>query len=164
MRASTATAGDAVRQPGGRVVVIGVGDEFRRDDGAGPVVMRRLLTRVPRHVDLLACDGEPARLEAWAGAALAIVVDTVRAEPPHPGRLHRLVLDRPPGGNTKETRMASDWARRRALALALHRMPGRLIVHAVEAGDLAQGIGLTRPVAAAVDALADAVVREIQNA
>jgi hypothetical protein len=43
-------------------------------------------------------------------------------------------------------------------------MPGRLIVHAVGAGDLVQGTGLAPAVAATVDALAAAVMREIQNA
>ena len=76
----------------GRVVVIGVGNEFRRDDGAGPTA--RLRGRVPGGVELLVCDGEPTRLiEAWDGAALAVVIDAVRAEPAVPGRLHRLVLD-----------------------------------------------------------------------
>ncbi len=74
-------------------MVIGVGNEFRRDDGAGPAVLARLRGRVPGGVELLVSDGEPARLiEAWAGAALAVIVDAVRAEPAVPGRLHRLVL------------------------------------------------------------------------
>ena len=72
---------------GGRVVVIGVGNDFRRDDGAGPAVVASLRGRVPPGVELVLTDGEPTRLiEAWAGAALAIVVDAVRAHPPRPGR------------------------------------------------------------------------------
>jgi len=47
------------------------------------------------------------------------------------------------------------------LALALDRMPGRLIVHAIEAADLTQGTGLTPLVAAAVDEVADAVLSDI---
>jgi hydrogenase maturation protease len=50
------------------------------------------------------------------------------------------------------------------LALALDRMPGRLIVHAIEAADLAQGTGLTPPVAAAVDAVASAVLADLRPA
>jgi hypothetical protein len=41
-------------------------------------------------------------------------------------------------------------------------MPGRLIVHAIEAGDLTYGTGLTRPVAAAVDVVADAILDDIR--
>jgi hydrogenase maturation protease len=47
------------------------------------------------------------------------------------------------------------------LAVALDRMPGRLIVHAIEAADLGQGPGLTPPVAAAVAAAADAVLVDL---
>ena len=69
------------------VVVIGVGNEFRRDDGAGPAVIGPLRDLVSSGVELVITDGEPTRLiEAWTGAALAVVVNAVRAEPPQPGR------------------------------------------------------------------------------
>jgi hydrogenase maturation protease len=67
----------------GQVVVIGVGNEFRRDDGVGPAVVASLRDRVPPGVDLVLTDGEPTRLiEAWTGAVLAVVIDAVRAHPP----------------------------------------------------------------------------------
>ena len=40
---------------------------------------------------------------------------------------------------------------------------GRLIVHAIEAADLTQGAGLTPPVAAAIDDVASAVLRDIRD-
>ena len=80
--------------PNGPVVVIGVGNDFRRDDGAGPAVVARLRDLVPPGIRLVVTDGEPTRLiEAWTGAALAVVVDAVRAEPPHPGQVHRFVVE-----------------------------------------------------------------------
>ena len=48
-----------------------------------------------------------------------------------------------------------------ALALALDRMPGRLVVHAIEAADLTQGPGLTPTVAAAVPTVAAAVLGDL---
>ena len=45
--------------------------------------------------------------------------------------------------------------------MALDRMPGRLIVHAIEAADLAQGPGLSPPVAAAVGAVAQAILADL---
>ncbi len=147
----------------GRVVVIGVGNEFRRDDGIGPAVLARLRGQVPAAVELLVSDGEPARLiEAWSGADLAVVVDAVRADPAEPGRLHRLVLDEtiPPGLHRVSSHgLALGDAV--GLAQALGLLPGRLIVHAVEAADLGPGPGLSPPVAAAAAALAAAVVAEV---
>lgn len=50
--------------PGGRVVLIGVGNEFRRDDGAGPRLAARLRGRVPPGVAVVASHGDPAALRA----------------------------------------------------------------------------------------------------
>jgi len=145
------------------VVVIGVGNEFRRDDGAGPAVIGRLRDLVPSGVGLVITDGEPTRLiEAWTGAALAVVVDAVRAEPSHPGQVHRFVVDRlgpGKGGTASSHGLGLDDAI--TLAVALDRMPGRLIVHAIEAADFTQGTGLTPAVAAAVDVTAAAVLNDI---
>jgi len=149
--------------PGGTAVVIGIGNEFRRDDGAGPAVIAQLRGRVPAGVRLVVTDGEPARLiDAWTGAALAVVVDAVRAAPPDPGRVHRFVVDRPgtPAGRAASSHgFGLDEAI--ALAAALDRMPGRLIVHAIEAADLTQGPGLTPAVAAAVDVVARAILDDL---
>jgi hydrogenase maturation protease len=147
------------------VVVIGLGDEFRRDDGAGPAVIDQLRELAPPGVALVVTDGEPTRLiEAWTGAALAVVVDAVRAEPPQPGTAHRFVLDRPgPGAAWPASSHGFGLDDAIALALALDRMPGRLVVHAIEAADLTQGTGLTSAVAAAVDTVAAAILDDIAS-
>ncbi|HJY59877.1 MAG TPA: hydrogenase maturation protease [Streptosporangiaceae bacterium] len=147
------------------VVIIGIGNEFRRDDGAGPAVVSALRDLAPPPgVELMITDGEPARLiQAWTGARLAVVVDAVRAQPPSPGRVHRFVLDRP---RTGAGRTASSHGfgldDAVSLAAALDRMPGRLIVHAIEAADLTQGLGLTPLVAAAVGTVARAILDDIR--
>jgi hydrogenase maturation protease len=147
----------------GAIVVIGVGNEFRRDDGAGPAVVAWLRDLEPPGVRFVITDGEPTRLiEAWTGAALAVVVDAVRADPPHPGQVHRFVVERPGAGTGRPASshgLGLDDAV--SLAIALDRMPGRLIVHAIEAADLTQGPGLTPPVAAAVSAVASAVLDDL---
>ena len=147
----------------GRAVVIGVGNEFRRDDGAGPEVVARLRGQLPDDVCLLVSDGEPARLiEAWAGAPVAVIVDAVRAEPAVPGRVHRLVLHRAGAATAPPTSshgLGLDCAI--GLAQALDRMPGMLILHAVDAADVGQGTGLTPAVAAAIDTLAAAVLDDL---
>jgi len=147
------------------VVVIGVGNEYRRDDGAGPAVVGRLRGRVPSGVELVITDGEPTRLiEAWTGAALAVVVDAVRARPPRPGQIHRFAVDRldtAAGQAASSHGFGLDDAI--ALAAALDRMPGRLIVHAIEAADLSLGTGLTPAVAAAVDVVARAIISDVAH-
>jgi hydrogenase maturation protease len=157
-----------------RVVVIGVGNEFRRDDGIGPEVLSRLREHiVPGQaagggatLQLVCSDGEPASMiEAWTGASLAVVVDAVVAEPPAPGRLHRLVVgrDEAAGGRPVSSHGLS-LGEAVGLGGALGRMPDRLIVHAVEAADVGHGAGLTPAVSAVADALTAAVLRDVQAA
>src|SRR4029453_2456582 len=70
---------------GVRGTVIGVGNEFRRDDGFGPAAVAPRAGRQARDgrlaaVDLRASDGEPtALLELWRDADLAVVVDAVQS-------------------------------------------------------------------------------------
>jgi hydrogenase maturation protease len=147
----------------GRAVLIGVGNEFRRDDGAGPLLVTALRDRVPAGVHTVLSDGDPAELiGAWAGARLAVVVDAVRAEPGVPGRLHRLVLEdcgAMPGRAVSSHGLGAGEAI--GLARVLGRLPGRLIVHTVEAGDVSRGTGLTRAVSAALPRLAAAVLADL---
>ena len=149
--------------PGSRQVVIGVGSEFRRDDGIGPEVVSRLRGQAAGTVQLLVCDGEPTRMiEAWAGASLAVVVDAVLASPPVPGRLHRIELDQADGWDARPVSSHGlSLGDAIGLARALDRMPERLIIHAVEAADLRLGVGLTPAVAAAAAPLATAVLRDL---
>ncbi|HVB43364.1 MAG TPA: hydrogenase maturation protease [Streptosporangiaceae bacterium] len=165
------TAGTAGRRSGPRTIVIGVGNEFRRDDGIGPYVVALLRNMLPRSVRLLVSDGEPGRLiEEWAGADLAVVVDAARPRSGQvePGRTHRIVvgqtdqLDQWPVTPVSSHGFGLDAAI--GLGRALGRMPGRLIVHAAEAADWGYGTGLTPEVSTAASALAAAIVAEVSTA
>jgi hydrogenase maturation protease len=150
------------------VVVIGVGNEFRRDDGIGLEVLSRLREHAgagaEARVKLVHSDGEPASMiEAWTGASLAVVVDAVVADAPAPGRMHRFVIGRDaPAGDNAVSSHGLGVAEAVGLATALGRMPDRLIIHAVEAGDVGHGVGLTPAVSAAAAALTAAVLRDVQ--
>lgn len=145
------------------IVVIGVGNEFRRDDGVGPAVVTQLADQVPAGVRLVISDGEPTRLiEAWAGAQLVIVIDAVRGNPSAPGRTHRFVAE-PASAEPVATVSSHGLGLGEAIGLAraLDRMPDRLIVHAVEATEFGFGVGLTPAVAAAADSIAVAVLTDL---
>ena len=74
------------------VVVIGVGNRYRRDDGAGPAVLDALAAgTTAARARLIELDGEPARLvDAWDGADLAIVVDALRSDDTRAGSVQRV--------------------------------------------------------------------------
>jgi hydrogenase maturation protease len=150
------------------VVVIGVGSEYRGDDGAGPAVLGRLGDVIPDGVSLVPSDGEPTRLvEAWTGASTAIVVDAVAAGGSEPGALHRLdvTADTQPlpaerGTSSHDLGVGSAVA----LARSLDRMPGSLIVHGIQGADFSQGITMSPAVAARIPDLAAAVLADIRAA
>ena len=74
---------------GPRYVVVGMGNEYREDDGAGLAVAERLRGRVPAGVTVVPCEQEPSRLiDAWQDADAALVVDAVRSGA-EPGTVHR---------------------------------------------------------------------------
>jgi hydrogenase maturation protease len=132
--------------------VIGVGNEFRRDDGLGPAVVARLRALpLPDDVTLAVSDGEPSRmLDLWEGADLAVVVDAVRTGGDHGGHVYELAVDRLTEASTVDTSHAVDLGATVQLARALGRMPARLVVFAVDGTDFAFGPGMSAEVAAAV--------------
>ena len=67
-------------------VVIGIGNSFRRDDGVGPAVAAELIGRDLDGLRVITCAAETAALlDAWDGAALAVLVDAVLGGEPGKG-------------------------------------------------------------------------------
>ena len=152
-----------------RIAVIGVGNEFRHDDGVGWAVVARLAERaaerpLPGATALRTCDGDPARLiTLWEDLDLAIVVDAARAHPGHPGRLHRLKLDSRQLSQTGSATSSHGLGLGDAVELAreLDRLPGQLVVYAIEGADSSLGTGLSAHVAAIVEPLTERIAEEI---
>jgi hydrogenase maturation protease len=150
------------------VVVIGVGSEYRGDDGVGPAVLSLLRDEIAEGVTLVPSDGEPTRLvEAWSDASTAIVVDAVADSGSAPGALHRVdvtayanALSAEHGASSHGLGVGSAVA----LGRALDRMPGRLIVHGVQGADFSQGVTLSPAVAARIGDLVAAVLTDIREA
>jgi hydrogenase maturation protease len=140
----------------GRTVVIGVGNPYRSDDGVGPAVVELLRDKDIPGVELECALGETAELiELWTGATVAFVVDAVRAQPAHPGRVHHLVPDfAPPRAASSHGPGLGEAVE---LARALGRLPGRLELFAVEVERVGHGQGLSVPVAAAARHVVEAI-------
>lgn len=149
----------------GLPVVVGVGHPDRHDDAVGLAVLDHLGGR-GLAATLVGCDGESsAVVELWRDRRLAILVDAVRAEPAHPGRVHRLVVHRPTGERVRAARLdGTDLGTALELARATGGEPERLIVFAVETGDTRDGRGLSPAVAAAARRVADEIAAEIGSA
>jgi hydrogenase maturation protease len=101
-----------------------------------------------------------ALLDAWAGAALAIVIDAVRSGAP-PGTIHRVDLDaRPPAAALRlGSTHAVGLAEAIELGRALDRLPVRLALYGIEGARFETGAGLTPAVARAVETLCQRLSR-----
>jgi hydrogenase maturation protease len=153
--------------PGRRTVVVGVGNEFRRDDGAGPEVIARLRALQPHDASLAGVilalsDGEPGRMiDLWEGARLAVVIDAVRDTTMPPGHRYQLTADAVAGAaDSAASSHSIGFSDTVELARVLGRLPERLMVFAVVGRDFGFGIELTAEVAAAIAELVEQV-REI---
>jgi hydrogenase maturation protease len=145
------------------LVVIGIGNDFRRDDGVGLTVAQRIAERNLPGVRVVSGIAEPAALlDAWSGAARAVVVDATAGANSAPGRIRRWTkpgLKTPPVVSSHALGLIQTCA----LGHALARMPDELVLFTVDVADTSYGVGLTPAVAAAVPDLVNLIVAELRR-
>ncbi|MFC2085575.1 hydrogenase maturation protease, partial [Bacteroidota bacterium] len=144
--------------------IIGVGNQFRRDDSVGIEAARRLAGCGLGGVEIWMLSGEGAELmERWAGAAKVIVVDASRSGAP-PGTIHRLDPSSEPilSRFFHYSSHAFGVAEAIELARALGRLPPEMIIFGIEGQDFSAGEGLTPVVASALETVTDLIMAEIQ--
>jgi hydrogenase maturation protease len=80
----------AVTTKTGSTLLIGVGNEFRSDDGVGILAARRIREKNLPGIGIIECDGEAAALlDAWAGMKTVVIIDAASSGAP-PGTIHRI--------------------------------------------------------------------------
>jgi hydrogenase maturation protease len=146
----------------GSAVVIGIGNRFRRDDGAALRVIEILSDLVPASVLRVESDGEPTRLiESWTDVELAVVVETVRRGDP-PGTVAPVEWEEWTGApaTTRQQHGSHSLGVLEAIALgdAVGRLPARLRIVGIEPEDLGWGEGLTLQVGRAAERAARLVL------
>jgi hydrogenase maturation protease len=144
-------------------VIASLGNEYRRDDGAGQVVAAAAAEQVCG-VHHLGPQVDPLDLLGrWDGADLAIVVDATRGEGT-PGAVRIVdLIDRTESPGVTSTHGISLSGVLR-LARVVGRAPTRVVVVGIEGGDFAKGSGLSPAVNAAIPAAVRRVVELIEEA
>lgn len=146
------------------VVVIALGSRFRGDDGLAPAAADRLSGLAGRCCIVEGCMDPMAIINAWEGAALAVIVDAA-ASGASPGTIRRFegdarLLPKDIGRcSSHGLGLIEAWE----LGCVLGRLPGRLVVYAVEAGTFEPGNVLSANVAAAVDSVVEKITAEIDS-
>ncbi|QEN14861.1 hydrogenase maturation protease [Mycolicibacterium sp. ELW1] len=143
------------------VLVIGIGNDFRTDDGVGLAVAAEVARRRPPGVEVLSALTDPGQiLDAWADIPLVVVVDAASGPDVVAGRIRHWI----PGDDHQPTVVSSHSLGLPdiyALGQALGQIPRQLVVLTVEIVDAGHGVGLSPPVARAVPAAVEAVLTEV---
>jgi hydrogenase maturation protease len=147
-------------------VVVGLGNEFRSDDGCGPATARQVAELCGKAIDVIQplADGT-GLIMAWSPYRTVFLIDSVKSGAPagtifrfeplkehlpeevfHPTSSHRLTL--------------SQIIR---LAETLQKLPGRLILFGIEGINFDYGTAMTPEVAAAVNEVANRIAEEVKQ-
>lgn len=134
--------------------MLGFGNAWRGDDGAGPAVVERLRARGDARALALG-EAPPELFERWAPDDEVVLVDAAVSGAPA-GTIHRIdALRRPlPPGLLRVSTHGMGVGEGVELARALGRLPAGLTVCAIEGERFEPGAGLSPAVARAVEELA----------
>ena len=149
-----------------RILVIGVGNEYRSDDAVGLVVARRLRQLSLGNVTVIEASGEGTDLmESWKGAGTVIIVDAASSGA-KPGTIHRIDAraQRIPTGLLRYSTHAFSVGEAVELARAINRLPPRMVVYGIEGERFDEGTVLSRAVQGSVDTVVDLVLKRLRTA
>lgn len=144
------------------MLVLGLGNPDRGDDGIGVAVADALARRLPAGVVQTSRRGDMLSLiEDWAGYDALICIDAA-APMGEPGSIHRLDLqtDDLPRDVTFLSSHAIGLGEAIALARILDIAPREIVVYAIEGLCYEAGAPITPAVAAAITPVADRVAAE----
>jgi hydrogenase maturation protease len=147
------------------IVLIGVGNEYRGDDGVGLIALRELAKKELPNTRCIESNGDgTALLEAWTNAGVVILIDAASSKA-SPGMIYRFdALASPiPVTFSSPSSHAFGVAEAIELARTLQQLPPRLIVYAIEGKDFTAGPDLSVEVEEALHEVVERVAHEISD-
>jgi hydrogenase maturation protease len=131
------------------LLIVGIGNEFRGDDGVGIFVARKLRETGLPGAEIREESGEGTRLmEIWKDAHTVLLVDSVSSGAPS-GTIHHIDArnERVPAGLVRCSTHAFGVAEAVELARALRELPPRLFIYGIDGQDFSMGTTLSPKVA-----------------
>lgn len=149
---------------GQKILVIGIGNAMRGDDGIGCAVAAAL--RGETGFCVLTHDGEPASLiEAWKEYGYVILVDAVSSGAV-PGRVFRFDLRKEslPDSFRHTSTHAFGVAEAVELARVLDKLPQQIVFYGIEGGNFSTGAEISPDIASAIQVVLQRIEEEKAHA
>lgn len=147
------------------ILLIGIGNEYRRDDAVGLLALRELRNKSFPHTHYIESDGDGADLlEAWTSAQTVILIDAISSGAAAGTIYHFDARTQPlPPAFSSQSTHTFGVAEAIELAHVLHQLPSRLIVYAIEGKHFAAGWGLSPEVEQAMHEVVERVASEVRK-
>jgi len=146
-----------------RILVIGVGNEYRSDDAVGLVVARLLRQLSLENVRVIEETGEGASLlESWKGADMVIIVDAASSGA-KPGTIHCVDARarQIPRGLLHYSTHAFSVGEAVELARVMGQLPPHILVYGIEGERFEEGMELSGAVRESVGAVVELVLKQV---
>lgn len=147
-----------------RILVIGIGSDFRCDDRAGLAAVRLLKEKNIPGVEIIEETGEgTALMERWKDAEYVFLIDAVSSDSP-PGTIYRIDIQRQSIPKTFFHSSTHQFGVAEAVEMsrALNRLPPHLIIYGIEGKIFSMGVEVTLAVNDAGLQAVDLVIEDIR--
>jgi hydrogenase maturation protease len=147
-----------------KVLVVGIGNEYRSDDGIGIVIARKICERRLSSVCVKEKSGEGAELmEAWREYERVILVDAVSSGSP-PGTLFKINARKKkvPAKFFHYSTHAFSVAEAIELARAMKTLPQKLWVYGIEGANFSAGISISHVVQESIKHVVEEILNRVQ--
>jgi hydrogenase maturation protease len=147
-----------------RILVIGIGNDFRCDDKIGLETVRLLKQKNIPGIEIIEESGEgTALMERWKDAEYVFLIDAVSSDA-QPGTIHRINVYKQTIPKTFFHSSTHQFGVAEAVELSrtLNRLPPHLIIYGIEGKIFSMGVEVTPAVSGAGLRVGELINKEIQ--
>lgn len=147
-----------------KILVVGIGNDYRGDDGIGFVIARNIREKLLLHVTTIEESGDGAALmEAWQGYDIVILVDAISSGA-KPGTIIKIDAGKinVPAKYFHCSTHAFGVAEAIALAKAMKKLPPRLLVYGIEGAKFNAGVTLSRVVRQSAKKVIEQILKDVK--
>jgi hydrogenase maturation protease len=148
-----------------KTLLIGVGNEYRSDDGVGLIVARKIHEKLIPSVTVKEESGEGAALmEAWQGFQNVIIVDAVSSGA-MPGTIFRIDANKEtvPIKFFHYSTHAFSVSEAIELARVMNVLPPKIVVYGIEGNNFAAGTTISLLIQQAAQKIIEQIITDIQS-